>query len=74
MGKGVVRVVQKDGFLTIYNMNKKADREKYKEDMQYKEMERILDDFVSKVVEHKLLNYDVMFKKLKKIFRSTNDN
>jgi len=61
-------MVQKDGFLTIYDMKKEADRKQYREGAQYRKMEKLLDSFVEKVVNHKLLNYDVMFKKLKKIF------
>ncbi|MHA1302223.1 MAG: hypothetical protein ACTSPI_00785 [Candidatus Heimdallarchaeaceae archaeon] len=61
-------MVQKDGFLTVYNMEKEADRKQYRENIKYKKMEKLLDSFVEKVVNHKLLDYDVMFKKLKKIF------
>jgi len=55
-------------------MRKEADRKQYREDLKYREMEILLDSFVEKVVNHKLLNYDVMFKKLKKIFEEEKNN
>jgi len=66
-------MVQKDGFLTIYDMKKETDKKQYREDVRYKKIEKLLDSFVEKVVNHKLLNYDVMFKKLKKIFEEENN-